>query len=427
MTNFRRVITILISASIVLSGCQTTGSGKGIDTLIGPKLSSWFEKEREAKIDPEKPRLDVVVPVFDPGLALNEGLKSQNDDSAEGFGTETQSDGVWPELRRAEANRFALKLKEALEKTGAFGAVRVTPDKTATADLYVQGKIINSNAEEVEIEVEVTDITGEVWFTRHFEHEVQEDFHKHHRNKGKDVYDPVFKKAADRIAVELEEHDKAALLNIQNVTELRFGANLLDNAFVNHIKLEDGIFKVESFPAENDPMLMRTRAVRVRDQLFIDGLQENYEQFNLEMEPSYLVWQEQSLQEIAAKREQQAKATGEAAAAVGLFALAILAAAAGANSSDVSSSALSSTGAIVAGAAGAHFLQKSFQTSEEAKVHRDALGELGQSVDMEMGPRVVEFENKTIELTGDAKEQFIQWRAFLKKMYTVEATPEKQL
>ena len=46
---------------------------------------------------------------------------------------------------------------------------------------------------------------------------------------------------------------------------------------------------------------------------------------------------------------------------------------------------------------------------------------------MEMGPRVVEFENETIELTGDAKEQFIQWRAFLKKMYAVEATPEKQL
>ena len=122
-------------------------------------------------------------------------------------------------------------------------------------------------------------------------------------------------------------------------------------------------------------MLMRTRAVRVRDQLFIDGLQENYEQFNSEMEPSYLVWQEQSLQEIAAKRERQAKATGEAAAAVGLFALAILAAAAGANSSDVTSSALSSTGAIVAGTAGAHFLQKSFQTSEEAKF-TDALGEL---------------------------------------------------
>ena len=118
----------------------------------------------------------MVVPVFDPGIALNEGLKSENDTSGEDFGTETQSDGVWPELRRAEANRFALKLKKALEKTGAFGAVRVTPDKTATADLYVQGKIIDSNAEDVEIEVEVTDITGEVWLTRYFQHEVEEIF-----------------------------------------------------------------------------------------------------------------------------------------------------------------------------------------------------------------------------------------------------------
>ena len=42
----------------------------------------------------------MVVPVFDPGIALNEGLKSENDTSGEDFGTETQSDGVWPELRR---------------------------------------------------------------------------------------------------------------------------------------------------------------------------------------------------------------------------------------------------------------------------------------------------------------------------------------
>ena len=84
-------------------------------------------------------------------------------------------------------------------------------------------------------------------------------------------------------------------------------------------------------------------------------------------------------------------------------------------------------GAVAAGAVGAAMLAESFQTSKEAEVHRDALNELGDSIDVDMGPRVVEFENETVSLTGDAKEQFAQWRVFLKRIYMTEATPEKQL
>jgi len=72
-------------------------------------------------------------------------------------------------------------------------------------------------------------------------------------------------------------------------------------------------------------------------------------------------------------------------------------------------------------------LGKSFQTSKEAKVHRDALNELGESIDVELAPQVVAFEQDTQKLTGTAKEQFGQWRAFLKKMYEQERTPEVEL
>ena len=41
-------------------------------------------------------------------------------------------------------------------------------------------------------------------------------------------------------------------------------------------------------------------------------------------------------------------------------------------------------------------------------------------IDAELAPNVIEFENKTIELSGNAKQQFIEWRNFLKKMYELE-------
>jgi len=44
-----------------------------------------------------------------------------------------------------------------------------------------------------------------------------------------------------------------------------------------------------------------------------------------------------------------------------------------------------------------------------------------------IAPQVVEMEQQTVELTGTAKEQFAQWRSFLKKIYAQEKTPEKTL
>ena len=60
-------------------------------------------------------------------------------------------------------------------------------------------------------------------------------------------------------------------------------------------------------------------------------------------------------------------------------------------------------------------------------MHRDALNELGKSIDVELAPRVVAYDKETVELTCNAKEQFAQWRAFLQKIYEAERTPAVQL
>jgi len=410
----KKIGVYAVSSMLILSGCVTnTGAPSGQGPSIGPQLSSVFDPKRDAIIDEEKHKLDVIIPVFDPGLPKD--TNSQ------------RKEGVWPELRRAEANRFAYMLKRAMDDTGAFGAVRVTPDATATGDIYVVGRIIESNGEDVAIEIDVRDITGEQWFTRAFDHEVDVGFHKDIRNDGKDAYEPVFVEAANRIAIELEDFSDAELQQITQVTELRFAANMSDAAFSEYLVYDDGKAKLVSFPSDDDPMLNRTRSIRVRDQLFVDGLQEEYRTFNSQMETSYLIWQEQSLLEIEAEREVNRKAAGQAALGALTIGLAILAATAGSKSKSAAGSTAGTIGAVAAGAVAVGLFSESFQTAKEAKVHRDALNELGESIDVDLGPRVIEFEKQTVTLTGDAKEQFAQWRQFLQKIYEQERTPEKQL
>ena len=292
---------------------------------------------------------------------------------------------------------------------------------------YVLGTIIESNGEDVEIRVDVTDISGNHWFTRTFDHTVESGFHKDARNTGKDPYDPVFDEAANRVALELEDYESKTLADLKDLTELRFGAHLNDDAFGRYFTVSDGRAEMTAFPSEDDPMLRRTRAIRVRDQLFVDNLQETYRTFSAQMEASYLTWQEQSQLAIEAEREADAEATEQALLGVLGIGLAVLAAVAGANSDSAGASTAAMTGAAVAGVAGVSMLQESFQTSKEARVHRDALNELGESIDVDLAPQVIDFQKQTVELTGTAKEQFAQWRAFLKRIYAEERTPERQL
>jgi len=409
---FKKLVVYTICSTFLLSGCVSTG-GANAGFNIGPLFSSVSSKKQDEEKGINRPKLDVIIPVFNPGLPENP--------------KDYAIEGVWPELRRAEANRFAYKLKKALDETEAFGAVRVTPDKTATGDIYVLGKIEESNGEDVEFDLEVFDISGKRWFSKSFDHEVDEAFHRNIRNRGKDPYQPIFKEAADYLVEELDDVGAKELTVLKSITDLRFGANFSEEVFAGHLKLDNGHFVLASLPSNNDPMLRRVKSIRVRDQLFVDRLQSSYEMFDDKMETSYLIWQEQALQETKAERKAKIKAVGEAFLGILAITAAVAAATYSAKSDNYGGSTAGATGAVVAGAAGVALLQKSFQTSEEAKVHREALEELGQSLDVELAPQVVEFEEKTEKLTGDAKEQFAQWRTFLKKIYEHEATPDVKL
>ena len=356
-------------------------------------------------------KLDVIIPVFDPGLS----------ETAENY----EEDGIWPELRRAEANRFAYKLKQALDDSNAFAAVRVTPDKTASGDLYVLGKIEESNGQDVKFVLNVIDISGKEWLNKTFKHEVKESFYKNYRSSGTDPYAPVFKQAADKIIDALIKRSFSELDDLKYIADLRFGASFNDAIFMEYMNTEGNYFKLVSKPSDNDPMLQRVIAIRVREQLFVDSLQQNYASFSQNMDDSYLRWQEASFTETQLRKEAETKSAMKAIGGVLLIALAIAAAvASGNNSSFGTPDPGLATAAIVGGVAGAWMFSSSFKSKEEAEFHKGAIDELGESINIDMAPRVVSFEDETVELTGNIQEQFTQWREFLKRIYEQEATPD---
>lgn len=341
------------------------------------------------------PKLDVIIPVFDPNIPLKD------------------KDGVWPEVRRAEANRFALMMKEALEKSGAFGAVRVMPDDSGFGELYLNGKIIKANGEDIELEVSVNDIRGkkkQLMKKKKFKHRVQESFHLSTRTKGTDAYTPIFDKIAQEIVKNLSKKKTKDLASLPAITQMRFAKMYNSDYFGKYTKEKSGSYKLVSLPSENDPMYERISTMRIQEQLFVDSLQVQYETFRNNMNPHYYAWQEQALP--IAKERRKAKKAATWKTIVGVAAV-------------VGGIASGNDDLALAGAIGGGLLVYSsigdYRTKNESS---KILDEMGATLNLDLGEQVVEFEGVQIKLVGDAVDQFKGYRQNLLEIYHKEATPD---
>lgn len=405
-----KFIIYLVILTHFITGCAGTMGPKSSGVEVGPQASTSTTFEQSQQVSQALPELEVVIPVFSPGLSDKEA--------------NYEEEGVWPELRRAEANRFAYKLKIALDETGKFGAVRVTPNNIASGDIYILGEINESNGQEISFGMNVVDISGTQWLNKTIKHEVSEGFFKNPRNSGKDPYDPAFEEAAKEIVEALLKRNANELTQLQNIAELRFAASFNAQAFMPHLDTSKNQIRLVSMPSDADPMFERVRSIRVQEQLFVDNLQPTYSGFSNQMETSYLAWQEASFTEAQLRREARRKSAmqmlGGAALITAALALAF-------SSNNQNPNFGRDVATIAGGVGGAVLLSGGFKSREEARFHQGALNEMGESINLEMAPQVVTLEEESVELTGDIAQQFQQWRVFLNRMYELEATPDRQL
>ena len=133
------------------------------------------------------------------------------------------------------------------------------------------------------------------------------------RNKGKDLYVPYFDDIAAEIArsaAKIRAKDRAKLDVIETV---RFGESMSGDYFSKYLKTSrSGRVSLVSAPSRNDPMIKNLEAVRVKDQMFTDQLEDDYARYSTKMDESYLVWQEQAFEMSKQARKAKAAATSKA-------------------------------------------------------------------------------------------------------------------
>ena len=114
-----------------------------------------------------------------------------------------------------------------------------------------------------------------------------------------------------------------------------------------------------------------------------------------------------ALQELQAESTRQLIAGG----------LALIAGIAGATQGDSSTTRTAGQVAIIGGG---YLLKSGLDKRNQAQIHVQALEELGQSLEAEITPQVIELEDRTITLNGNVEDQYAQWRELLADIYQAE-------
>ena len=364
------------------------------------KTTSYTPVVQDSQDVPEDFLLDMGVSLFDPGI---DEFLGDDEDTAN------------PEIRVAESRYAPYLLAETLQRSANWGIVRVMPNSESPMDVQVNGTILRSNGEAMIIRVEVNDSRGRHWYTEEYEEVISQFSYDPQNRQKSDPFQVIYNKIAnDLLAYRQRNIDASEVQEIRTVSELLFAQRFSDDAFGNYLARDrNGEYQLTALPADNDPLLGRIRSIRERDFMFIDTVQDYFATYVRQMRLPYDSWREQSYQETITLRELEASARRRFIAGAAAVVGGIAAASNGGNWA-------TQAGGATAVGAGAFLVKSGFDKQAEARIHMQALEELGESLENAVAPQVINLDDRTITLSGSVEEQYEQWRDILADLYAAE-------
>lgn len=377
---------LIVLAFVLVSGCVSeTVKSTSVPALATPRSTV-----------PEDELLDVAVAIFDPGLDVAD-----------------EDERIYPEVRRAEARFIPKLLAEVLQNTGAWGAVRVVPNDERIADLMVTGTILHSDGESLKLHVIAQDSRDAIWLDKEYEGGASRYAYDARTRAQYDPFQAVYHQIANDLMFVFDELPTFTRREIRTVSELLFAQSFSEEAFEGYLdRTRQGNRLVVRLPAEGDPMLQRVRKLRERDHVFVDTLQTYYADFSEEMYGPYQEWRKLSYEEVVAYQELKRASTQQLIAG----GAAILAGIAAASGGDGATRAAGNVAII----GGGYLLKSGLESRAEAQIHVEALDEVGQSLEAEITPQVIELEDRTVMISGSVEDQYAQWREVLAEIYRSE-------
>lgn len=350
---------IIVLLVWILAACASAPSG-----IVEPDN---IVLQKSTTLDSVK--LNVSLTLFDPGLA---DAGSNN--------------GVFAQFRNAEAHYLPYVLKETLDDSRHWGAVRLLPLEDPTAELNITGTIIESNGVELKLHLRAFDATGRVWLDK-----VYNDLAIDHAYKGKlnyliDPFQDGFNQIANDLAAVKAELTQPEAERLLDTAALRYGIALSPESFAGYLTTNDaGLVEVTRLPHREDPMFNRVKRIKEAEYAFADTVDAQYQALYHRMGETYTYWRRYSYELTQGNRDLELS-DGRGGARRGSW----------------------------------KAMEEVYKTYRESRMNADALRELTAAFDSEITPTVVRVEDRVFNLSGSLHHQYIEWRSLLREVYEAE-------
>lgn len=384
-----RLLLVLI-AGLLVNGCASH--------VV--KSTTYTPVIQDTEYQPEDLLMDVGIMVLDPGI----------DEIEDG-----EEDTVNGQIRVAESRYATYLLSDTLQRSGNWGLVRVLPNGSSPLDVMLSGTILQSNGEAMKIRVNVRDSSGREWYSKEYYEVISQFSYDPSQRSMADPFQVIYNNIANDLLLYRKENlTSTRITEIRQISEVLFAQRFAPEVYDSYLALDrNGQYRLNRLPAENDPTLARIQAIRERDFMFIDTVQDYYSTFSRQMRLPYDSWREQSYYETITLRELQQSARRRFIAGTAAVIGGIAAASSG--------TYVGQSGGAIGVGAGAYLIKSGFDKRAEAQIHVAALEELGQSLETEVAPKVINLEDRTVTLSGNVEEQYDQWKEILADIYAVEA------
>ena len=391
-TRFRGFMPLIAAwlATSVLGGC-VVNEQRPMERIAAERATSEVATDE---------LLDVGVRLFDPNVPEDE--------------KEREKQRVFPEVRAAESRYIPVLIRDTLENTGQWGQVRVLPRDGTGMEVFVDGRILESDGRELRLDVVVTDAAGRTWLRKTYVGEADTRAYKDVVARPRDPFENVYNTLANDLLAARRGLTREQRIELRRVADLRFAADLAPYAFGSYLAQDrKGLYSVTRLPADDDPVVQRMQRVRERDYALVDTLNEYYANFGGSIAEPYTQWRKFTYEEL----EAEAQAKREALTRQVLGAVAVVGGIMAGAETNSSAGSAAATAAVLGGM---YAFKSGLDKRAEIKVHAESLKQLGDSFQSEVQPMVVDVEGRTLQLKGSAEEQYAEWRQLLRELYEHE-------
>ena len=272
--------------------------------------------------------------------------------------------------------------------------------------------ILQSDGETSIYRVQAKDSSGRVWLDKTYT-QIVSRYAYAPEQVDREVFQGIYNQIANDLLAALQQLDPLERRKIRKVTDMRFAASFSPDAFSEYLTTDrNNRYQIDRLPADNDPMLQRIESIRLRDAMFVEVLQDYYRTFENNMDEPYNAWREQSFIETKIIRDLNRAASARRFG--GWLALGLGIAA------QFSDDYYTRAAGTVAIYGGVENIRAAYLAEDEALLHIQTLAELGESLEAELEPSVIELQDRTVTMTGTTRDQYRQWREILRDIYFLE-------